>query len=156
MSTHRERVKAAYDAERRIEEVNRARAALAHERLAVAVLAAVEAGEDAAGLALNPVKVEQLVSEARALAPVPAGRIGRSPAHVAMRYATGEISRDEMIEALSTWPYVPVGPRAENLLNDFRPSVAGSFDDVESALHQQYIDGEAYDTILRRYAQRGR
>ncbi|KJY44117.1 hypothetical protein VR41_00090 [Streptomyces sp. NRRL B-1568] len=159
MSAYLEQAREAYEAERRILAANKAREVLAHERKALAALAAVEAGEslDAIGSAigLHPTNVGELVEEARRLEPVLPGRAGRSPWHVIRRYAAGEIGREEMIEALSTWPYVPVGPRAENLLNDFRPSVAGSFDDVESALYQQYIDGEAYDTILRRYAQRG-
>ncbi|MEU1377890.1 hypothetical protein ABZ442_30200 [Streptomyces triculaminicus] len=156
MSAYLDQAREAYEAERRVHAANKARETLAHERKALAALAAADAGEspDAIGgaIGLHATDVAELVEEARRLAPALPGRPGRSPQHVVMRYAAGEISRDEMIETLSTWPYAPAGPIAENLLNDFRPRVSGSFDDVRSAVYQGYIDDDAFDAIVERFA----
>ncbi|MEX2984810.1 hypothetical protein [Streptomyces sp. C36] len=152
MSTHRERIQEAREAERRVLAANNARAALAHERKALAVLAAVEAGEERTALGLNPQAVDELVEEARRLAPVPPGRLGRSPRHVIDRYAAGEISRDEMVQALSTWPYRERGPIVEGMHDDLAVVEEGTFDEVQIARDQRYIDDEAFYTIVRHLA----
>ncbi|KJY44121.1 hypothetical protein VR41_00115 [Streptomyces sp. NRRL B-1568] len=154
MTSHRERIREAREAERRVLAANNARAVLAHERKALAVLAAVEDGEDRADLGLNPVTVDQLVEEARQLAPVPPGRLGRSPEHVAYRYAAGEISREELIEALATWPYVPSQPISEGLWDDYASFTPGSFDEVQRAANLSYIDDDTFEEIVQRFAQR--
>ncbi|KJY44119.1 hypothetical protein VR41_00100 [Streptomyces sp. NRRL B-1568] len=158
MSTALEQAREAYKAEQAILAANKARETLARERKALAALAAVEAGEslDAVGSAvgLHPDDVSKLVDEARQLALVPPGRLGRSPEHVINRYAAGEISREELIETLATWPYVPAQPISEGLWDDYASFTPGSFDEVENAANLAYIDDDTYEVILQRYVLR--
>lgn len=74
---------------------------------------------------------------------------GQSPYHVAERYSRGEISRDQVIEALTTWPYETNEVKVEGLHEDLLNYVAGSFDDVEAASLDELIDDEIYTTALK-------
>ncbi|GHG64201.1 hypothetical protein [Streptomyces griseocarneus] len=158
MSTHLEQAREAYKSEQAVLAGNRARTALAHERLALAALAAVEAGEDlnevGRAIGLHPTNAAELIEKARQLAPALPGRPGRSPEHVIMRYAAGEISREELIETLATWPYVQAQPITEGLHDDYASFTPGSFDEVEKAANLSYIDDDTYEVILQRYALR--
>lgn len=158
MSTHLEQARAAYKSERAVLAGNRARAGLAHERLALAALAAVEAGEDlnevGRAIGLHPTDAAGLIEEARQLAPALPGRPGRSPEHVIMRYAAGEIGREELIETLGSWPYVASQPITEGLHDDYASFTPGSFDEVQRAVNLSYIDDDTFEEIVQRFAQR--
>ncbi|MEU7222329.1 hypothetical protein [Streptomyces chrestomyceticus] len=137
---------------------NKARATLAHERTALAALAAADAGvshrDIGAKLGISHVAVGTLVTEARALPSVPEGRAGRGPLHVAMRYAAGEIDRDTLVDALATWPYASAGALTEGLHDDGAAlTVPGTFDEVYDALVYGYFTEDEYDAILRRRAE---
>lgn len=158
MSALTEAARAARATELQVRASNRARAALAHEKTALAVLAAVRGGEGhrelARALGLSHVAIGDLVAEAEALTPVPVGRVGRGPKHIAQRYAAGEIDRTTVIQELSDWPYVQVGAVTVGLHDDGAPvSVPGSFDEVHDALTEGSLDADTYETILCRRAQ---
>ncbi|MFI0264047.1 hypothetical protein ACH4OW_34160 [Streptomyces sp. NPDC017056] len=153
-----ETVGQARNAELAVRIANKARAALAHERTALAALAAADAGAShrdiGAKMGISHVAVGALIAKARALVPLVEGRAGRSPLHVAMRYAAGEIDRATIVEALATWPYVPAGALTDGLPDDGAAlTVPGAFDEVHDALVHGYIDEDVYDAILRRRAQ---
>jgi hypothetical protein len=86
-----------------------------------------------------------------------AGRLGADPYEIAQRYALGEISRDAMLEALTSWAYeepseIPPGP-----LGAWEDGVAllpdGSFErTVQRAFDDGLLDSEEYETILRALA----
>lgn len=80
-------------------------------------------------------------------APDVAGRLGRRPLEVAYRYALGEISKDEMIEDLGTWPYLPV---ADNTNIDPPIMTPGSIEDIEDASSWDLITTEELDELNRR------
>lgn len=137
---------------------NKARAALAHERTALAALAAADAGAShraiGAKLGISHVAVGALVAKARALPPLVEGRAGRSPLHIAMRHAAGEIDRDTLVEALATWPYAPPDTLPVGLPDHGAALPApGAFDEVHDALVHGYLDEDVYDAILRRRAE---
>ncbi|MFH8753941.1 hypothetical protein ACH4GK_41795 [Streptomyces rimosus] len=153
-----EAVGRARNAELAVRISNKARATLAHERTALAALAAADAGAShraiGAKLGISHVAVGALVTKARALLPPVEGRVGRSPLHIAMRYAAGEIDRDTLVEALATWPCASVGAFTEALPDDGATlPVPGTCDEVYNALVYGYVDQDVYDAILRRRAQ---
>lgn len=145
----------ARNAELAVRAANKARAVLAHERTALAALAAADAPgashrDIGREMGISHVAVGTLIAEARELPPIPEGRAGRSPLHVAMRYAAGEIDRDVLVEDLVTWPYVRAGALTDGLHDDAAAqTVPGSFDEVHDALVQGFLDDDAYDEILR-------
>ncbi|WP_165067732.1 hypothetical protein [Marisediminicola senii] len=79
---------------------------------------------------------------------VDGGKLGRSPYHVAERYSRGEITRDQVIDALAHWEYVAGETTTRGLDDDLLNYVSGSFDDVEAALLDELIDGEIYAAAL--------
>ncbi|MFF9483034.1 hypothetical protein [Streptomyces sp. NPDC014733] len=145
-------------AELAVRAANKARAALAHERTALAALAAADAPgvthrDIGREMGLSHVAVGTLVTEARDLPALPEGRAGRSPLHVAMRYAADEIDRTTLVEELTTWPYASAGAFTDGLHDDAAATTTpGSFDEVHDALVQGFIDDDTYDEILRRRA----
>lgn len=81
---------------------------------------------------------------------VPTGRLGRTAYEVAQRYAAGEITREQMLAALTSWPYQPSEPLPVQEWNITPVPVApGSFEDtVGRAYDDALISAEDYDTIL--------
>jgi hypothetical protein len=86
-----------------------------------------------------------------------AGRLGADPYEIAQRYALGEISRDAMLDALTSWTYeeppqVPAGPLGA-WEDGVVPLPEGSFErTVQRAFDDGLLDGEEYETILRAIA----
>ena len=79
---------------------------------------------------------------------VDGGKLGRSPYHVAERYSRGEITRDQVIDALTNWQYVPAETKTQGLHDDLLNYVPGSFDDIEAASLDELIDEEIYTAAL--------
>lgn len=77
-----------------------------------------------------------------------AGKLGRSPYHIAERYSRGEITRDQVIDALTHWQYVPTETKTQGLHDDLLNYVPGSFDDVRAASLDELIDEEIYTAAL--------
>ncbi|MFB1048025.1 hypothetical protein [Streptomyces chrestomyceticus] len=152
-----EAVGRARNAELAVRISNKARATLAHERTALAALAAADAGAShraiGAKLGISHVAVGALIAKARALSPLVEGRAGRSPLHLAMRYAAGELDRDTLVEAMAAWPYPLTGAFTERLPDDrATPAAPGTFEEVHNALFHGYVDQDIVDAILRRRA----
>lgn len=80
---------------------------------------------------------------------VDGGKLGRSPYHVAERYSRGEITREQVIDALTHWEYVPGETKTRGLDDDLLNYVPGSFDDVEAASLDELIDDEIYTAALK-------
>lgn len=105
---------------------------------------------------MSPREVLDRVAKGRALLQhIADGKLGWSPYHMAQRYSRGEITREEVIQGLTDWEYVPSAWEAKgkelDLGEDIMVSVPGSFDDVEKALFKQLIDGEIYTAVLDAY-----
>lgn len=106
---------------------------LAELRLDYAMLDAWNAGATIADIAKSAQKpkdwvtaqVSDLVTEPP---PLVEGRVGRRPLEVAYMYALGEISREQFMDELTTWPYEPepvMGP-----YDEYEPEVPGAFQEV--------------------------
>lgn len=74
-------------------------------------------------------------------------RAGLSPYALAEKYGNGELSRSELVEQLSAWPFKKSQTRTNGPHDDLLVYVPGSFDDVDRALRNGLIDEEAYDEI---------
>jgi hypothetical protein len=82
-------------------------------------------------------------------AQIPPGRLARSGYEVAQRYAVGEISREQMREALISWPWGPGPEAAPDLWNAVPVQEQGSFEtEVGRAYDDRLISAEDYDAIL--------
>jgi len=75
-------------------------------------------------------------------------QLGRTPYHVAERFSRGEISREQVLRALTTWSYLDSETKTEGLHEDLLNYVPGSFDDVQAALLDDLIDDEIYSAAL--------
>lgn len=73
---------------------------------------------------------------------------GPGPYEAAESYRCGEISRDEVVQILTTWRYAPGEQRTAGLHDDLLNFVPGSFDEVEAAFTDELIDGELYSSAL--------
>jgi hypothetical protein len=103
--------------------------------------------EIASQLGASQAQVSRWASKGRSLIEIAAGGHGWSPFDVAQRYSRGEITRDQVIEALTTWPYAhrdlsPEEPRSIH---------AGSIDDVHAAALDGLIDEEVYRLALEAF-----
>jgi len=103
----------------------------------------------AALLRTNQSKVSRLAATARQQA-VPPGQVARTAYEVAQRYALGELTRERMVEVLSSWAYEP--SPAMNLREwDLAPAPepAGSFEATVGRAHDEgLLSGEDYDAVL--------
>ncbi|KZX22355.1 hypothetical protein EV639_104264 [Rathayibacter tanaceti] len=70
---------------------------------------------------------------------------GPGPYEAAESYRCGAISREELVQILTTWRYVPGEQRTAGLHDDLLNFVPGSFDEVAAAFDGELIDGELYD-----------
>ncbi|PPF66465.1 hypothetical protein C5C18_08730 [Rathayibacter tritici] len=73
---------------------------------------------------------------------------GPGPYEAAESYRCGEISRDELVQILTTWRYVPSEQRTAGLHDDLLNFVPGSFDEVEAAFDDELIDEALYSIAL--------
>jgi len=92
--------------------------------------------------------VSSQLEAAKKIDPVRPGFSGGSPREICLRYKAGQISRDQVIDQLVHWDYVPRKP-VEDPYNDLLFDTPGSFDDVLQALHDGVLDGETYDIVLK-------
>ena len=81
---------------------------------------------------------------------VPPGRLGRTAYEVAQRYAAGEITHEQMLAALTRWPYqLSTALPVEEWNITPVPATPGSFEDtVGRAYDDGLISADDYDTIL--------
>lgn len=78
------------------------------------------------------------------------GQLASTPYEVAQRYAAGEISRDQMLNALVSWPYQPEEPLPVQEWDTTPvPSGAGTFEETTAEAYRDgLISAEDYDAIL--------
>lgn len=77
------------------------------------------------------------------------GQLGRTAYEVAQRHAAGEITREQMLDALSSWPYEPITPAPANDWYGMPEIPPGSFEKtVGRAYTDGLITGEDYDAIV--------
>lgn len=74
------------------------------------------------------------------------GFSGASAYEIAQRYAAGEIDRDQLVDELTRWEYVP-RPQTDGY-DDLLIVPDGTFEEVGQARRNGLIDGETYDVIL--------
>ena len=74
------------------------------------------------------------------------GFSGASPYEIAQRFAAGEIDRDQLVDELTRWEYVPM-PHTDGY-DDLLILPEGTFREVARARRDGLIDGETYDVIL--------
>ncbi len=82
------------------------------------------------------------------LTPVQKGKLARSPYHAAQRFSRDEITRDQLVEFLTHWPYLDSETKTEGLHDDLLNVVPESFDDVHAALVDDLIDEDIYTAAL--------
>ena len=86
--------------------------------------------------------------------PVPReGFSGASPYEIVQQYAAGELSREQAVDELSRWEYVPM-PSADPFGDLFIPD--GTFEEVCRAESDGLIDGTTYEEIGRAHGERVR
>ncbi|WP_297742948.1 hypothetical protein [uncultured Tessaracoccus sp.] len=90
--------------------------------------------------------VHKLLKNA-ATVPMPVeGFSGADPYEICERYAADLISREQLIDELSRWEYVPQ-QRPIDEFDDLLFDVPGSIDDLERALRRGLIDDELFDEL---------
>jgi hypothetical protein len=71
---------------------------------------------------------------------------GATPYEVAQRYAAGDLTRAQLVDELTRWPYAAM-PSTDGR-DDLLDVPAGTADDVRRALSDGLIDAVTYDEIL--------
>ena len=90
--------------------------------------------------------VHKLLKNA-ATVPMPVeGFSGADPYEICERYAADLISREQLIDELTRWEYVPQ-QRPVDEFDDLLFDVPGSIDDLERALRRGLIDDELFDEL---------
>ncbi|MBX4299242.1 hypothetical protein K4H04_26145, partial [Mycobacterium tuberculosis] len=74
--------------------------------------------------------VSRWAAKGREIAAARAERPASSPYEAALRYSLGEITRERVIEILSTWEYRGWNNRTAGEHDDLLNTVAGSFDEL--------------------------
>jgi len=139
------------------DEVVRLRTLQARERLARADYVrgvhqlSLELSERQVSVALTAPReaIQAALEEAAQLPPVPDGFHGGDPTEIINRFATGQITREQVIDELVRWTYEP-SDQLDGPLDDILVSVPGSFDDVVRAVYRGLLPGDVYDEILHR------
>ncbi|WP_230402285.1 helix-turn-helix domain-containing protein [Sanguibacter suaedae] len=100
-------------------------------------------------LGISQSAVSQNLQEEAKLAPVREGFHGSDPQEIIMRFAAGDLSREQVVDELSRWPYLP-SDGLEGPMDDLLVTVRGSFDDVEDAVVSGALPRHVYDEVLTR------
>ncbi|MEN2741674.1 hypothetical protein ABCS02_28140 [Microbacterium sp. X-17] len=75
------------------------------------------------------------------------GRVMASPYEAALRYSRGQLTRDQVVYLLSSWPYRSWNSRTRGEQDDVLATVNGSFDDLIAAHSAGLLDDDLYDEI---------
>lgn len=84
------------------------------------------------------------------------GRLGGSPLEIVLMHAVGEITREQMINELADFPYVPNAPPITTLDDDLPEIIPGSWDQLASLRVRGHVSGSDFGEIIQRRAGRGR
>jgi hypothetical protein len=71
-----------------------------------------------------------------------------TPLTIAERYQRGELTRDEVIQELIDYDYLPQDRVPDDMTVDVAMYIDGSWDDMETALGRNLIDAEIYQLVL--------
>lgn len=77
-----------------------------------------------------------------------------TPLTIAERYGRGELTRDQVIQELIDYDYLPQDRIPDDMSVDIAIYVDGSWDDMETARRDGLIDGEIYTTVLHAVEER--
>ena len=100
-------------------------------------------------LAVSQPAVHKLLARAKNVTELRESFHGATPIEIAQRYSGDFITREQVIDELARWPYLPK-PEVTEYDDVWEPG-EGTWYDVEEALHQGLIDGEVYEAAqLRR------
>ncbi|MCL3862985.1 hypothetical protein M1R94_18435, partial [Actinotalea sp. K2] len=95
---------------------------------------------------LSQAAVSKTLRSARTVPPVREGFSGASPYEIAQRYAAGELAREQLVDELARWQYVPM-PRTDDGIDDLVVIELGTFHEVSQARRDGLLDGAAYEEI---------
>jgi hypothetical protein len=71
-----------------------------------------------------------------------------TPYTIAESYGRGELTREQVIQALIDYDYLPQDQIPDDMSVDIAMYVEGSWDDMERATGNGLIDSEIYNTVL--------
>ena len=71
-----------------------------------------------------------------------------TPLTISERYQRGELTRDEVIQELIDYDYLPQDRIPDDMTVDTAMYIDGSWDDMETALGRNLIDAEIYQLVL--------
>lgn len=77
-------------------------------------------------------------------------RLGGSPLEIALMHAVGEITREQMINELATFPYVPNAPPITTLDDSPPEVVPGSWDQLADLRLVGLVTGDDFGEVQRR------
>ena len=99
-------------------------------------------------LRISQAAVSKSLRTAREVPAVREGFSGASPYEIVQRYAAGELTREQLVDELGRWDYVPM-PRTDGF-DDLLIVPDGTFDEVRQGLSEGAIDAETYEEIRTR------
>ncbi|CAM5531554.1 hypothetical protein [Leifsonia shinshuensis] len=117
-----------------------------YRTIAAAVEAAPSQVAVADALHTSQAQVSRWAAKGRQIAAVRGQKID-SPYEAAVRYSVGELTRDQIIEILSTWDYRRWDNRTAGEHDDLLNTVAGSFDELTAAHADGLLEDDTYDAI---------
>ena len=89
------------------------------------------------------------LQDAEELLPIPDGFSGAGPYEICQRYATGQITRDQLVDELVRWDYPPRA-RTTDILDDILVDPPGAWSEVELAHFNHLIDLDLYGEVQDR------
>ena len=108
--------------------------------------------ELAAALGVPAPAVDRILSRAASVTPPRPSFSGATLREIMQRYAAQLISRDEVVDQLARWEYLP--KRSVEEYDDLWEPESGTWLEVDAALHEGLIDSEVYEAArARREAQ---
>lgn len=118
-----------------------------YRTIAAAVEAAPSQEAVADALHTSQAQVSRWAAKGREIAAERVQEPAASPYEAALRYSLGELTRDEIIQTLSTWPYRTWSNRTAGEHDDLLNTVAGSFDELVAAHAAGLLEDDTYDAI---------
>lgn len=114
-------------------------------RLAAASLPQVQIAK---ALGISQPAVSQVLKSAAKVADPVAGFSGASPFEIAQRFAAGAITREEVLDELGRWDYVPLDET--DGYDSLLVNGPGTTNDIARARRANLIDWDLYEEILER------
>lgn len=100
-------------------------------------------------LGVSQPAISKALKESSTLPPVLEGFHGADPSEIIARFAAGDITREQVVDELSRWPYKPTD-KLDGPLDDILGYVPGSLDDLARAMSAGILPADVYVEILDR------